>query len=158
MTNLIEYLEKEVIGLIISLPGSYYLTIARIGRYTEEYTWTLTPEQALRFNQTEEARLTMAKIIKKQNEIIQELKAEVKNLQPSKEELKARFEVRDSERRENLLKQMIESEIQNQEDLRSDYIFTGGFVTDSDLHQRIMLYIDRNISHFENELKAVCQK
>ena len=78
MNNLIEYLEKEVIGLIISIPRSYYLTIARVGRYTEDYTWTLTPEQAIQFNQTEKARLTMAKIIEKQNEIIQELKEQVR--------------------------------------------------------------------------------
>ena len=79
MTNLIEYLENEITGLIISIPQPYYLTVTEVA-YTAEYTWTFTPEQAIQFNQTKKARLTMAKIIQKQNEIIQELKEEVCNL------------------------------------------------------------------------------
>ena len=70
-----------------------------------------------------------------------------------KTNLKTNFDNNKTLRFVNLFKQMIEAEIQNQKDLQVDFIATVATRLDLEDNQKMMLYFERNINYFENQLK-----
>jgi hypothetical protein len=50
---------------------------------------------------------------------------------------------------------MLQEEIKNQKDVRFDFIATVSLSLSLEENQEMMLYFDRNINYFENQLKQI---
>jgi hypothetical protein len=70
-------------------------------------------------------------------------------------DLQASIHLNKQEKFIEMQRKRIQLEIQNQKDMRSDFIYLlSGYFT-SEQNQEMMLYFDRNIAYFENLLKEI---
>ena len=67
--------------------------------------------------------------------------------------IKECFDKENADRFIQLQKNMVNEEIKNQKDIRFDFLATASLSATLEQNQIMMLYFDRNIAYFENQLK-----